>query len=45
MKVILVLDKIAVRSLHGVHDRPMVPSVNYESCSMFLRTRKMVNYA
>ncbi len=36
---------IAVRSLHGVHDRPMVPSVNYESRSMSVRTRKMVNYA
>ena len=29
----------------GVHDRPMVPSVNYESYSMSVRTRKMVNYA
>ena len=29
----------------GVHDRPMVSSVDYESYSMSVRTRKMVNYA
>ena len=40
-------DEIAVRSvpLWAVHDRPMASSVSHESRSMFVRTRKMVNYA
>ena len=45
MKVIQVLDLIAVRSVSAVHDWPMGSSVAYESYSMFVRTRKMVNYA
>ena len=40
-----VVDCGQIPVFYGVHDRPMVPSVNYESRSMSVRTRKMVNYA
>ena len=40
-------DEIAVRSVPcgRLHDRPVASSVSHESRSMFVRIRKMVNYA